>query len=84
MEELNLKAGDIVVDSDEGLTGVIQSVELQHHAGLLLGSIRVHWMGLGTFSTSPAQALEALRAGDWTVQKNLIESIGLVIPKKSC
>ena len=51
-------------------------------AGLKVGSVVVHWFGVGPWGTPPALAQEALDSGDWTVQENLAVSWGWIFPER--
>ena len=77
-----LSVGDIIDDHEDKLTGVVASVDVKTIAGLKLGSVVVHWFGIGHWATPPALVQEALDSGDWTVQKNLAISWGWIFPKR--
>jgi hypothetical protein len=82
MEVEMLSVGDIIDDHEDKLTGVVASVDVETIAGLKVGSVVVHWFGVGPWGTPPALAQEALDSGDWTVQENLATSWGWVFPER--
>jgi hypothetical protein len=76
-----LVVGDMIIDQDEGLTGIIQSTNVKVVAGFKVGYIKIYWLNLGKWSTPPELAQEALDNGDWIVQDDLTKAWGWTFPK---
>jgi len=78
-----LTIGDIITDHDENCTGVVRSVDVHRWGGFMLGSVRIHWMGEGTFATAPEEAMVAIESGEWTVQRDLKTAWGWTFPRST-
>ncbi len=75
--------GDIITDHTEGCTGIVRSVDIHRWGGFMLGSVRIHWLGEGTFATAPEEVMVAIESGDWTVQSDLQTAWGWEFPRSN-
>jgi hypothetical protein len=83
MEDKMLTIGDIITDHDEGGTGIVSSVDVRRWTSIMVGSVHIHWIGLGTFATAPEEAMAAIEAGEWTVQRDLKTAWGWTFPRST-
>jgi hypothetical protein len=83
MEAKMPNLGDIITDHTEGCTGIVKSLDVHSWGGFMLGSVRIHWLGEGTFATAPEEVMVAIESGDWTVQSDLQTAWGWEFPRSN-
>jgi hypothetical protein len=83
MEAKMPNLGDIITDHTEGCTGIVKSLDIHRWGGFMLGSVRIHWLGEGTFATAPEEVMVAIESGDWTVQSDLQTAWGWEFPRSN-
>ena len=73
----------MITDHTEGGTGNVRSLDIHRWGGFMLGSVRIHWLGEGTFATAPEEVMVAIESGDWTVQSDLQTAWGWEFPRSN-